>query len=168
MAYYNRFGENYDQEMARIVDRRQALITKAKENEPGDLGALLAASEDGHVFHELEWVEVPNPIEGSSEAEIPVRPALMCARGNPEAEDEEDITDEGAYILMIDGRLPSGEERRMGEISFLLRDGVLKYEPSIVLNMGPDHNGITGPVRWDSADSELFLQVAEAAMSNQS
>src|SRR5438105_4547431 len=66
MAYYNRFEGNYDEEMQRIYERRQAVIDAARQKVPSNLDELLADSEDEGTDYELEWVDVPNPkVSGS-------------------------------------------------------------------------------------------------------
>jgi hypothetical protein len=163
MAYYNRFEGNYDEEMQLIYERRQAVIDAARQKVPSNLDELLATSEDGETDYELEWVDVPNPkVSGST---IRVRPVLMLASGSPEDAREKDRLDKGAYQILLEGRLPTGETEVIGNIFFFYSDGELKQEPNVTI-----HRKDSIPIndyRLDSADTELFLSLAESALAAQ-
>jgi hypothetical protein len=163
MAYYNRFEGNYDEEMQRIYERRQAVIDAARQKVPSNLDELLANSEDGETDYELEWVDIPNPkVSGST---IRVRPVLMLASGSPEEAREKDRSDKGAYQILLEGRLPTGETEVIGNIFFFYSGGELKHEPAVTI-----HRKDSSPIndhRWDSADAELFLSLAESALAAQ-
>lgn len=163
MVYYNRFGENYNQEMARIEERRESLINAAQLKQPDNIEGLLADSEDGKPF-DLQWVEVPSPHDPASI--VSVRPTIMCGKGLEDAEREKDRFDRGVYQLILEGRLLSGDTRLIGDVTFFHTDHQLKYEPTITVNMANENYGSTY-VRWDSADAELFLSLAESALAAQ-
>lgn len=127
------------------------------------MGELLAATEDGEVDYELEWVDVPNP--KVSDSIIRVRPILMLASGSPEDAREKDHLDKGTYQILLEGRLPTGDTEVIGNIFFFYSGGELKHEPSVTI-----HRKDSIPIndsRWDSADAELFLTLAESALAAQ-
>ena len=163
MAYYNRFGENYNQEMTHIEERRQALISAAQLKQPNNIEEILAESDDAMQLN-LQWVEVSNPYDPTKT--ISVKPSIMCGKGREDAEREKDKFDGGVYQLIMEGRLLSGEHRLIGDVTFFHTDGQLKHEPQLSINMGNQASSWS-IVRWDSADAELFLTLAEAALAAQ-
>ncbi|OGL39263.1 hypothetical protein A3J32_02390 [Candidatus Saccharibacteria bacterium RIFCSPLOWO2_02_FULL_46_7] len=153
--------------MKRIEGRRQAIIDRTRRFEPADLDQLLAESEDGYVFLDLEWVEVPSPWQSEDGVStVNVRPVIACGKGSEEGAREKHRFDKGVYQLILDGRLTSdGKELLLGGLTFFCKDGKFKYEPELQMHF--DNANPIGNVRWDSADAELFLKLAELALDAQ-
>src|SRR6478672_3140250 len=129
MAYFKRFREPgaYEAAMQQIDARRRALISQTQQHQPEDIEVLLATCEDGEVIHELDWVEIPHPENDTTT--ITVRPFLRIASGREDAEDVNDLFDKGPFALLLEGQLPSGKPRVMGEMTFFHDQGTLRWEP---------------------------------------
>ncbi len=169
MAYYNRFRGTFDHEMTNIRNRCQSVIDSARQLQPDNIDGLLAASEDGELDHELEWVNVPNPWQPTDGNVITVRPILGLDQGYENAEREKDRSDKGVWKLGLETRLPSGDSWYMGDITFPYAGGQLKSEPTISINTSPTPY-TTMPrqqVELESADAELLLTLAESALQQQ-
>jgi hypothetical protein len=153
MAYIDHFSDNYQETMAKIEQRRSALIEKAKSYTPNNLDEQLKSSEDGAVDQELGWVDISDPRDEHRPFGFEVLPIVGYWRG-----DEEEGIAPGMSSLTLIGKLPSGQERVIGTLSC-----IGNYTPTLSLNMDETHNMATEPVRWDSADAEIFLKLVESA-----
>jgi hypothetical protein len=165
MAYYDRFGSRYEEEMAKIEHRRDSLIQLARSLAPEDLEERITSGIDDHIEVGLKWVSVPDPRHPALGPLLDVRPVLLASIGNEEAEQEIDHFDRGINGLIIEGRMPSLYKREIGHIYFYFSHGEVKQEPEISIRM--DARIPPTQVRWDSADAELFLRLAESALSTQ-
>jgi hypothetical protein len=167
MAYYNRFRGDFDQTMADIEKRRQALIDDARNRQPENIDELLASSEHGETDYELEWTDVPNPWQPIEGGTITIRPILFLSVGNDDPEREKNHTDKGVWKLGVEARLPDGEAWYMGDVTFIYNDGKPKFEPSISVNMSAEDTVSSTPVPWQSADAQLLMTVAKGALEHQ-
>lgn len=170
MAYYNRFRGTFDHEMAKVYERRQSVIDSARQLQPDNVDELIKASGDEREFrHVLEWVEVPNPWQQAEGDTIAVRPILGIAEGHEDTEREKDRLDKGVWKLGLETRLPSGDIWYIGDMMFFHREGELKSEPTLSVNISPTPE-TTMPnqnIGWESADAELLLSLAETALQGQ-
>jgi hypothetical protein len=167
MAYYDRFRGDFDQTIADIEKRRQALIDDARSRQPENIDELLASAKDGELDHDLEWVKVPNPWHPEKGDTITVRPILSLSSGNADPEREKDHTDKGVWGLGVEARLPDGEAWYMGYIMFFYNDGRPKFEPDISVNMSAEDAASLTEVPWESADAQLLMTVAQDALAHQ-
>lgn len=156
MDCFERLRGSYDGELARTLARRDALIETIRGHIPPNPEAALA---DGTDEIELEWAQVADPRgTGDSFQVLPVFPVEWV-------DDDSGFSSEpGVAFAAFYGRLPSGEESLIGIMG--LDTAHLSDADDITLQLRPE----THPeelTRWDSADAELFLGVAEAAMHAQ-
>lgn len=157
MSYYNRFGDNYEQGMCHIEGRRTALVDLVMQQQPVNLEELVEASPDEEYTIKLNWVKVPDPRREIEEPiEIEVMPILPVGRHGEDGE-KLDISP-----LTLVGKLPSGKEQVIG--SMIMPDADSSTESYLFICMDGNQEVFA---RWDSADAELFLTIAEAAMVQQ-
>ena len=113
MTYYEIFSDGYENARIQAQQRREDVINKARalaEYRTPLNSAELLADGDGEYDLELNWVEVASPWSSDPDNRITVRPTLTIADGSPADTQEKDVYDSGAYQLLIEGRLPDGQD----------------------------------------------------------
>lgn len=170
MAYYNRFrGDDPEQIIIDVADRRQALVDRSRDLQPENVDELLAASDDDEATYEMGWTEVQNPWQPTAGDTMTVRPVLFLSDGDENPEYEKDHVDKGVWQLGIEACMPDGNPWYMGAITFFYSHGKLKFdEPSISVNMVIEGDEFLTPVPWESADAQLFMAMAQGALDGQS
>lgn len=156
-----RFRGTYEEGMRDIENRRSSLIDWAEEHKPESLEELAKASyEEEDYCIRLAWVKIPDPRPQRVEmpVEIEVMPKLGVSWLNPELEDSK----MGIGSLHIVGRLPSGEEQNIYTMIV-----PTEHKKESLLFVETPNSGRATLISWDSADAELFLNVAEAALEQQ-
>lgn len=164
MSYYSRFEDGFVEEAQQLDQRRMLVLNAARAHEPEDLSEQLAASETLEVDQELDWVQVPDPRDNGRF--LTVRPVLTYWPGSEADAEEKDRYDQGIGGIMLEGRLPDGTEHVIGMMSVFYSVGQIKHPPTLSINMSIE-DGMGEPVDWASADAELWLKTAAAALDAQ-
>ncbi|HEY4964307.1 MAG TPA: hypothetical protein VIH90_06450 [Candidatus Saccharimonadales bacterium] len=161
MTYYDRFNFNTDPGTDPIKQRINALLDKIKQFTPDDLDNVpVPDGADGPVI-ELSWVKVPDPRPRLEEPrEIEVLPILPV---EPVSDDGGLSSELSVSNLMLMGKLPSGGEELLGYM--FIPHEKFHLEPVLIVNMGEASRAYN--VDWQSADAELWLTIAEAALEAQ-
>ncbi len=154
MDHLERFRGNYETSMQQLEARYSALLTAAQQYIPENYAELITASGEGEIEHELSWVTVPDPVKPGATRTLEVQLSLGLWLG-----DEESQAPPGLTNLMLVGKLPDGQERVIGRLQTLGGS----HKPWLMLNTGPSQNGAQ-EVDWDTADTEIFLKLAESAL----
>ena len=166
MDFLERFRDNEEKSKLAIDDRYKALVGWITEHKAENLEELKEASGKEDFSIELAWVKIPDPRpETANPVEIEVLPVLTVEWCEQDDNRDKDLVLD-VSSLMIVGKLPSGEESVIGHMSVYPDKGIATHmmSPSLVLYSEAKRPEST---RWDSADAELFLNVAEAALEQQ-
>lgn len=162
MTYIDRFVGETASYGPTINQRREQLIERIRhfipESRSIDSMADYPGTDDLEV--KLAWVKVLDPrprIEEPGEIEVqPVLPIEWVEDGSGWS------AEPGIQRLVLVGKTSSGEEKPIGHMIFSPEDN---YTAELTINTNGENYG--QPVDWESADAELWLTIAEAALWEQ-